>query len=219
MRAEAILLPTLPQSLVGVWLQKVSDAQHHVGLCYFYEGKHRFLHLAWHHKLTDDEKIDKRRCYAPLSKHEDHQLVIAGFLAVVKDNAGLVPYGIDYESAEACIQPDGSLVCLPLGKGLTCATFVADVLRAAGYRLLDFSTWPERPSDAVWQNWVIQTMKSTGVDPEYIKYIEQDIGAKRLRPEEAAGACVTSPWPVSYSGVEEVAAKIIGDVEHFSTRT
>lgn len=201
---------------VGVAIKEIIENRRHVGLVYDLDGEARFLHLAWHQKVIDEPCPDGDSYLGAglgLDLDKSAQIALAGFLNTVESSVGLVPYGIDFETAITAIQPDATLADLPLGKGMTCATFVAAVLNAARYMPIKPETWiGEKQEDIDWHNWVIEMMENTGVDPAHIQKVKEDVGCKRLRPEQIVSACTCSPWPVAHESADAIAAKVISDI-------
>jgi hypothetical protein len=95
-------------------------------------------------------------------------------------------------------EPTGEFFPPPLGKGLTCATFILAVLRGHGLLPVDETTWLPRAEDVDWQTAIIEDLEASGAEQDHIEAVRNDIGAKRFRPAEVVGAVIEadSHWPV-----------------------
>lgn len=92
----------------------------------------------------------------------------------------------------------------------TCATFVLAMLRSVGVQLIDATRWrPPTEEDLEWQRKTGATLLAWihteihGDLPRAKERVEHDIGSRRFRPTDVAGAALFGPdqWPV---GAEEV---------------
>lgn len=201
---------------IGVAIKEVMPNRRHVGLFYDFDGESRFLHLGWHQDVRDQPfPFQDEYLGATFGIELDRiaKIALAGFLNAVEASIGLVPYGIDFDLAINAITPEATLAPMPLGKGMTCATFVAAVLNAASYMPIAPGTWSsDDPEDIEWQHWVIEMMEKTQVPQEHIAKVREDLGCKRLRPEQIAGACTMASWPVTKDDANEIAARVLADL-------
>ena len=206
--------PVPPDVLVAVAIRETLPGRHHATFIYrANDGTLNQLHLAWH-MLLRDEPFPEGDGYfwGRLGLDPINQRVLSAFLPTVDAIAGSVPYGIDWESTQECFNPDGSLILLPLGKGLTCATFLAAILKSQGYQLVDIATWPVRPDDIVWQEEIITLLSQREANLEHVEEMRRDVGGKRLKPAEAVGACFQLDWPVGFDEASQVAGQILRDM-------
>lgn len=74
--------------------------------------------------------------------------------------------------------------------GLTCSTFVMAVFNSATVRLVDLTNWQTRAEDQAWYGRLLRYMARNGVDQTHIARITSDVTCLRVRPEEAAAACL-----------------------------
>lgn len=197
---------------LGVVIRFVKPPQSHCGILYHLDDEDpKILHLAWHKKLCC-EAPSNDYLWADVGLDDYNQDVIAATFANMMVNAGDVSYGLD--SNYICFDADGTYRAPPAGKGLTCATFIVAVFRSHGYEICDQPTWPDRGEDQVWQNWVTDMMERTGVEPEHINLVRQDIGAKRFKPDEvvASASMADQDWPIKFQDARTLADQIMAEL-------
>lgn len=197
-------------SFVGVAVSSTALAGH-VGLVYrSSEGAERILHLAWHHDLRD-ELLAPNRHYLVCSSGLDEieSTVLAAILENVSSVVGFVPYGVDWETADNCFDSENRLISLPLGKGLTCATFVYAILRHHGYVVADRATWTPNPSDDEFVHRIADWL-AANAGREHAEALRADVGKNRLRPFQVAACVASSPdeWPVAFGVAVERSASV-----------
>lgn len=199
-------------SLVGVAILGVRGGQLHCGLLYKRSDEPtRFLHLAFHHMLTDEVPPKDLR-WGDLGLDDDNKLVLATFLSRIARSGPAISYAFDAEGV--CIdKTSGDLLEAPPGKGLTCATFVNAALKAYGYNCIDFATWPERDDDRFWQANILEVLRRYA-DEEHVELVKQSVGAKRLRPDEITAAALTDSanWPLDFENTRQAADQILADL-------
>lgn len=209
---ELKLRPFSEVTHVGVVITK-TQIGFHSGFLYQLPGENpRILHLAFHHLLEDDLADDPFR-WAEIGVDADNKMILAEQLARIARIKPLISYGFDSEGS--CFDANtGDLLPLPIGKGLTCATFILAVLRTYKYVLLDASSWPDRPEDRQWEQTILDYLANRASD-EHIDAVKKDVGARRFRPDEVVGAAtlLDDLWPVSYESAREIADRVIKDLE------
>jgi hypothetical protein len=188
----------------------------HSGFLYKLDGQPpRLNHLAWHFDLRDEPAVDDKYLWADTGLDERNSQVIAAWLTDRRERPSMIPYGLDAQGA--CFDKETQdFLPPPLGKGLTCATYMQAVLKHLGFILLDEATWPaDRAEDASWQVAVVDVLRKTGAAEDHINALASDVGSKRLRPAEVVGAAtVTSgSWPVAFDRASAIAQTIILDVQ------
>lgn len=186
----------------------------HSGLLYKIDGGFpRISHLAWHFQLKDDPVADPY-LWADVGLDTNNSRIIAAWLALRQTSPSNIPYGID--AAGSCFdKTTREFLPPPLGKGLTCATYIVAVLKSLGFPLLLEDTWPtDRASDHSWQRAVIDTLKNTGAGEDYVDAAQKDVGAKRYRPAEVVGSATRAPWPVAFQDAAALASAVIADVQN-----
>ena len=174
-------------------------------------GEPWIVHLAFHHRLTYEHPTDSY-LWQNIALDGINRHVVAAWLGDGHIHPNDVPYGID--ATGVCFDKEtGAFLEPPIGKGLTCATFITAVLRHLGFPLIQEATWPQRDDDIAWQEMILDVLKKYASD-EHVEATRKDIGAKRFRPDEVVGAaiCATSDWPVTFSDARLVADAILGDL-------
>ena len=205
---------------VGVVIHKTNTGQHTGFLYRRDDGSVRVLHLAFHHELRDDEVLEweaRVRAWfgadlrwAELGLPEDSKIVFAAHLSQILLGNPQIPYGLD--AGGTIFTADGKFVRGPVGKGLTCATFIAAVLAGYGHPVV-MGNWPSRPEDKEWAEQIISMLEGRA-NQEHIDAIKADIGASRYRPGEVVGAAVRPlpDWPVSFSDAVALAEEILQEL-------
>jgi hypothetical protein len=188
----------------------------HSGFLYKLDGAEpRFNHLAWHFDLRDEPASDDRYLWADTGLDEGNSRVMAAWLANRGAHPNNIPYGIDAQGV--CFDKETQqFVPPPIGKGLTCATYIKAVFSHLGFIILDEGTWPpDRPEDRSWQIAVVEALRRDGAGEDYVTAVTNDVGAKRFRPAEVVGAATLPAvsWPAAFEDVAVVAASIIVDVQ------
>ncbi|RUM02654.1 hypothetical protein [Rhizobium chutanense] len=203
-------------SNIGIAIGRSSATQNHVGFLYLAEAGPRMLHLAWHYRLRDDSPYDddwKDYLWADFNlEDEENRSALAAFVATVSLNStNGIPYGFSFDGS--AFGPDGGFIPPPLGQGLTCATFVVTVLAAAGFRLLDLTSWQNREGDEQWRAKIIAWLESTpDVPRSHIDLLREDTHALRIRPEDITAAAISTPWPLSFAQVDAIAKDVLAEL-------
>ena len=220
----------LPEAGCAVVLVRVAEGQFHLGLGRGREPRERVLHLAWHRILRDEELArmvrgaDRRLCPAavitlaldPLV--EEALRVLAG--RVARRPANTLAYGFGEVSAtfdRATGEPSEE------DAAFTCATFVLAMLRSVGVLLVDGSRWRE-PSeeDRRWQErigeqllaWIETHLHGELLESDLARAkqrVERDLGARRYRPTDVAGAALlpVAARPAGAAEVDPRAAELV----------
>lgn len=183
--------------------------QRHVGLIYRVDDSGpRFCHLAWHFKL-EDEPLPPLYLWGSSGLDPVNKVVMAAYIALLKQNATGVPYGISYNGIY--FDDQGRYIVQPIGRGLTCATFILAVFTRNGFELLKTDSWPERLDDVQWQQQIIDAL-TRYASQEHIEVLMQDVGAKRFRPEEVAAGVISEIIPLDFAAADALAQEILQDV-------
>lgn len=204
-------------SNIGIAIREVERPPrpigHHCGFLYKLDGGDpRLLHFAWHYILRDDAPPEAY-LWADMGFDEPNGRYVAAYASNLKRNEHNIPYGLDV--AGSCFDREsGEFIPPPLGKGLTCATFVSVVLRSLGFNLLQEQTWEARPDDNDFGVYIVEDLKASGAHPDHIDAVSKDIGAKRFRTPEVAGATTKplSEWPLSFEIARTLATQILADL-------
>lgn len=201
-------------SQIGVAISR-GDFGTHIGLIFTDNEKQtRILHLAWHKKiLVDNYPIDEKRCWVSIipDLHPITAKTLVGILRKVARRQPKIPYGIGVLAAFGSFSPEGDYKAPKGSDGLTCATFVSELLKAHGVRLIQESTWPEGVN-AEWAGDVHAALKQwDGVDENHLAAVQSNTLGIRIRPEEL-GAVADTPsktWPLPYTEAATRSADVL----------
>jgi hypothetical protein len=166
------------------------------------------LHLAWHFDLRDEE-APSDYFWNEVSLDVLNRRVLAAAANAIGTKRDNIPYGLD--TTGACFDPtNGDFIPPPIGKGLTCATFIVAVFGSYGFDLLDEASWPtHNAEDEGWQSQIIETLRSNGAHPAHIEAMERDVGSSRFKPDEVVGSSTLPTWPVAFPEARSIADEII----------
>ncbi len=204
----------------GIVLLRSQPRQLHVGLGRNSPQREQVLHLAWHRVLRD-EALDELRASEAGARPcvivslwldpavETLLRVLARRISARYDSRlGGPAYG--FGATEARFSEGTGELDDP-DAAFTCATFVLQVLRSAGVRLLDASRWRElTDEDLAWQReigaalieWIERVVH--GDLSRAKERVSHDLGARRFRPSDVAGAALIDPASRP-AGAQEVA--------------
>lgn len=206
--------PFDPHELLGVAISSIHQNQRHVGLIYSDDNNQpQLCHLAWHHKLKD-EPLPPQYLWGVSGLDQFNKPFMAAYVSLLKQNSTPVPYGIDYADYSGLYFDDqGNYIEQPIGRGLTCATFILAVFNRKGFNLLQTATWPQRQDDVNWQNQIISTLSNQATS-EHVEAMKQNIGAIRFRPEEVAAGVISEDIPLDFTSALAIAIEILSDIYH-----
>lgn len=186
----------------------------HAGFLYKIDNAEpRISHLAWHYRL-EDKPAEGPYLWANVGLDDVSCRVVAAWLADRRANPAQIPYGID--SAGVCFDSETQdFIPPPVGKGLTCATYIVAVLKHLGFPLLAEITWPrDRADDVSWQEAIVTSLSKDGASADHVAAVRADKGARRFRPAEVVGsATVTDLWPIAFEEASRLATEIVKDVK------
>jgi hypothetical protein len=213
------------EAACAVVLVRVAETQFHLGLRRGSESHEPVLHLAWHRRLRDqalNQIIKNKQRILPSavialsldpSINEALQ-VLAGRVTARYANNASIAYGsgevtatFERETGEL-MEPDAAF---------TCATFVLAMLRSVGVSIIDCERWrAPTEEDRQWQRetgkrlleWIAEQYH--GDLPRAKERIENDLGSRRYRPTDVAGAALfgRDKWPVGSEEVEPRASEL-----------
>jgi hypothetical protein len=169
-------------------------------------GALRWLHLAFHHRLTHEDPPEGLRHVASTLDPERLALVAAMCERVVRRQGRNLPYGFRYDATR--FAQDGALRLGPEERGLTCATFVLAIYRSVGVEVLKLPEWPERPDDVTRFEALLQLLAAHGAERAHVSAVKQETGARRYRPAEVAGGSSCAP-PCGFADAERAAAELL----------
>lgn len=203
----------IPAEKLIIALSNGSLGEGHLGMAFVAQGGvKQLIHLAWHKKLevdTIDGGFDGCWIGVELDLPNSTSKQLVGITrAVAKKRLSNIPYGVNLSKSIGSFtngkykQPKGS-------DGLTCATFVVEMLAQCAVNLVFHDTWPNTAQSIAWANTVCTMLEHYGAETEHVQAVRNNVrNAARLRPFEVAGIA-TLPrdrWPVSYSEAQEPAS-------------
>jgi hypothetical protein len=192
-------------------LCRVGEGRNHIGIVHRDPDQDEclLLHLAFHHRLTN-ERLDRKRSrpdpkylgVPPRIPAARLRQVAAMCRMVWRSNARDVPYALS--SPNDCFDREtGAFLFGPNRHGLTCASFVLAVFQASGLPLALYETWPiGRAGDREFQEWVVEQLEDAEppVSAAHLDHVRAEIGiVARFRPEEVAGAALSDSIPAGFA--------------------
>jgi len=195
----------LAKDRVGIVVSKgMGDG--HVGLLYHAKDGVRILHMAWHEQVKN-EALDRglRECWIVglldippgLNKH------LVSSIRALAQKIPKIGYGIDFIASAGSIK-DGKYRQPRRSQGLTCASFVYEVLSGAAVQLIKPETW--RPNDANkrWASDVCKVLTEKGASPGHVAAVREGINGLRLLPFEVSAAATHSYQnrPLTFDAVQ-----------------
>lgn len=179
------------------------------------------LHLEWHKRLrTHSIPSGLTSCWiaSPLNLPKGVSKAIVALTRAVSTRGIAINYGINFIAARGSFDSNGSYKPPKGSDGLTCATFIVELLRAGKVDLVQSDGWKMHEANVVWANVVCHSLEKTpGVDSGHIDAVRRNINGLRMRPFEVAGAaCLDSKsWPVGFDEVQEPAKFVESKLNKF----
>ena len=174
-------------------------------------GPH-ILHLAWHEDLRVESAPVADFCWAaeilPIPAKASKQVV--AYIRAIATKHPSIGYGINLLAGRGSFGPTGKYKAPKGSDGLTCSTFVTDILRGGGVDLVQLGTWIDTPENRIWCERICNFLTQTKKDPQHIANVRANISGLRLRPYEVAGAARLgrSSWPAAFDAVQAPAAAV-----------
>ena len=168
------------------------------------ENQTKYLHLAWHLELENEDVLPKGWWVLPTADEDAlEDLATLAERVAEAHNDKKIPYA--FERADARISKRNRIY---LGKsyGLTCASFVALLFEKVGLPLVDLAEWGTGRSekriaeDSAVQERLVESLRHKY--PEQAALIQSEVGCARLRSEEIAAASGMSPQPLGIQRAE-----------------
>lgn len=199
-------------AILAFAIRKISADQLHCGLIYRVDEKAPHLvHLGWHFKLLNEEPDDSYLWGNVAELHDAEKKLIAVQASRIAENKERIPYA--FVAGGAHFDNDGFLVNVTPGDGLTCATFVVRIFTDLGFNFISEETWPDHANDD-WQNRIVESLRQTDyVSEEHVDFVYQQIGAKRVRPDEVVGTGSKDGWAWNYDDAQTLALAIKSDID------
>ncbi|KPU60353.1 hypothetical protein AN403_4553 [Pseudomonas fluorescens] len=183
----------------------------HLGIVFNEKGnKLKLMELGWHHKLLVSE-LPRPKCGVaiPLALPPAAGKAVVAVVRAISRKLPKISYGIDFIASKGSFV--GSVYSPPKGSsGLTCASFVSEVLRSAAVLLVREDTWEESPSNVEWAAEVVRILRENGAEEKHVAAVEKGINGLRLVPFELAAAATLpiKQRPASYSDVQQIAGEL-----------
>lgn len=113
-----------------------------------------------------------------------------------------IPYGVKVLENHGSFTKNGDYVKPRNSNGLTCATFVTEVVGSIGYRILRESTWPEGVN-ADWIAAVAAMLRNVGADETHVREVESCVNARRICPADVmiGSDAGFKSWPRTFQDV------------------
>lgn len=190
----------------------------HIGLA-FHSAKEgpKVLHLEWHHRLKvhSIERELTPPCWVAESLNVPTSLSkqLVAIVRTVAARGARINYGLNFVTAKGSFDATGKYKPPSGSDGLTCASFVVEVLRASSIDLVQIASWPKTAANEVWGNTVCEMLARTA-DADHLAAVKRNVSGLRLRPFEVAGAARLGPrsWPALFDIVQEPADEIAAEL-------
>lgn len=183
----------------------------HIGIAYHSEQGPSVLHLAWHKKLDLIRIPEEPHDFCWISTTLDLPPLaskqVVAYIRVVESNMPTINYGTDFVASKGSFDASGTY-CPPEGSlGLTCASFVLEVLRGASVDLIQSETWQPSEENKTWKAEVCTLLERYGVDQNHVDAVKNNTNGSRLRPYELAGSAMLprDKWPTNFSLAQSLA--------------
>lgn len=203
--------------LLAVAIRSFKPSFNHTGFFYLtsqLSKKTRFCHLEGHLRLTDENAEDcPEYFWVESDLHKVHKKGVCALIKnIVFRNKNGLPYGFDSDGHS--FSKDGLYNKSSNGEGLTCATFIMDVLSCLNFNMIDKYDWPSREEDEEWKKDIIEMLKKHA-SKGHVKALEGESLIYRFRPEEVAAAFSigSKDWPAKYEDISPIASIIKSSIE------
>lgn len=179
----------------------------------------KVLHLAWHKDLRlDCVSPDLKQCWGAetLSVPPVASKAVVAIVRGVASKFASVNYGLNFIAAKGSFSANGVYKAPKGSDGLTCASYVVEVLRAASINLLALDTWEKTVQNETWGNEVCDLLQRDPKNADHVEAVKKNINGLRVRPFEvvAAARIGREHWPCSFpiasNEAEVVKAELFG---------
>lgn len=201
----------VPESYVGVMIERLSDGSWHTGVLYRTPQAGAYvLHLRGHYggtfwkRFTNEPPEDGQLCVLCAVDEFEVPALRRIFLDIYRSNRepGL-PYGFSPPVGQ-WFEVDGRLIPGPPGRGLCCQTFVLAAYEAAEFPLIAPPEAQARPDDQEWQRAIFERIaerlnETSHRTQEHFATVEANLGSAIYRPLEVAGAAKAASHPCSFA--------------------
>jgi hypothetical protein len=208
------------------------ETPNHVGLIYV-NGEKKTRYLEYYGKVKDGELVSANRndnpkqfFHAPMPIDVANGKYLASLLSEVMGRGWSIRYALNWldglQSFTLMTDSDGSDTLHykfgPEDAGLSCATFVSELLDSVGLSPVSFDSWPiNDAADLAYRNRRLDRYQATeSISAERIKAIGSAERFVRLRPEQIAAAATREPmddWPLDFDEVNCLAEKLVSEFQ------
>lgn len=204
------IMPSMFGSHIGILFHTAKDGVH-------------VLHLRFHKDLVAEPFPQATEACWIASLANVPPVAAKALVGVVRALSKRLPqikYGINFLAAQGSIEGNGTYKAPKGSDGLTCATFVLEVFRAASLRLIKEDSWKPTEDNKVWANRVCALLERQEVDPAHIEHVRSNIAGLRVRPEEVAAASQnpTKDRPIEFTQAERQAAVVMEQLKALCDR-
>ncbi len=195
----------------AVVLCRTEHGNLHVGVLHRVEpGRAAVLHLGWFDYVS--MQWPWLRLWVCPDTEPELLMLAAGHCRSVWSKFqrdGTFPYALgDFASK---FDAAGGLVLAPGSKGLTCATFVMAIFRAAGIGLVVEEGWPVRVDED--RLWLASVARFAHRDHVRVLTEQVEQGVARVHPHEVFAAATLTPLPVGFDRVPGPAAALVAKLD------
>ena len=180
----------------------------------------QLIHLAFHRDLRVEPfpECDSCNCWIVkkihLPKVAAKQFI--GLVRVVAKRKPSISYAPDFTSSKNSFDAKGTYKQPRNSHGLTCASFVLEIFRAAFLLIINDETWIASEENLEWERSVIALLEKTGAEKEHIDKLKSNPKGMRIRPEELGGATdfPYKDWPINYLEASEKAKAVMNCLDN-----
>lgn len=188
----ATTLP-VPKENVAIALSSGAFGSH-IGIIFntAKDGLH-ILHLRFHKDLIAEAFPQSNFCCwiaAPANVPPIASKALVAIVRAISKRLPTIKYGVNFMAAKGSFDASGAYKAPKGSDGLTCATFVVEIFRAASLPLIKEESWLPTAENILWGQAVCTLMTKVGTEPEHIKHVLGNIAGLRIRPEEVAAASI-----------------------------
>lgn len=199
-------------NLFSIAIRHHSEDQYHLGIYCKSEKSECIISLLDSYQVHKSTSFGHYKYLKFLQLEDDDEVIhmISVAEAAYEDKPCEVIYG---PCGGGKFTNDGKYVG-ELGDGLTCSSFVLELIESQGFDLIDKSSWPLRDEDRNWQEETLEGLAESAISDEDHKHltIQQtkcENGAHRFRPEEVGASVTFKDGPHCYEEINPVALRII----------
>lgn len=221
--------------LVGVFVMGLGqDHSHHAGFLFAYEERDaetnqvkvhetRRLDFVDNHKVMFETfKPGKQWLHATMDLEPHDAIALSGYLsgiAQTNDKDPPILYGMVWRGVQGCFDSKGKYTKPDSIDGLTCATFMSEVIGHMFGETVDFQNWPlPDAKDLEWKAEKLTKLRAkigrpNALSAEQIDEMENIPKWRRLRPAHMAvgAAAGRSKWPMRHIDADQLATQVIAD--------